>query len=180
MWFDSWSALLRILLLGSASYFALVIVLRFSGKRTLSQLNAYDFIVTVAFGSTLATIFLNTDVSLSEGALALALLAALQLLLAWLSSRREKIRSLITSQPVVLVSHGHMEEEAMRRNRITESEIFQSLRSSGVGDLSQVAAVVLETNGTLTVIGSERFGNGLAMTGVRGAGGGEYKKWSRS
>lgn len=173
MWFDSWSDILRILVLGSASYLTLVIVLRFSGKRTLSQLNAYDFIVTVAFGSTLATIFLNADVSLSEGAVALALLAALQLLLAWLSSRRERVRSMVTSQPVVLLTYGQLEREAMRRNRITESEIFQAMRSSGMADPEDVAAVVLETNGKLSVISSSKFGSGAAMKGVRGSSRGE-------
>lgn len=56
MWFDSWSDILRIILVGAASYTTLVAILRLSGKRTLGQLNVFDFVVTVALGSTLATI----------------------------------------------------------------------------------------------------------------------------
>ena len=78
MWFDSWSDVLRTLLLGGAAYVTLVLVLRVSGRRTLSQLNAFDFVVTVALGSTLATILLSSDVAWAEGATALILLAALQ------------------------------------------------------------------------------------------------------
>ena len=59
----SWADILRILLVGAASYTTLVAILRLSGKRTLGQLNVFDFVVTVALGSTLATIFLSTDVS---------------------------------------------------------------------------------------------------------------------
>ena len=82
MWFDRWSDLARVLLVGSASYATLVVVLRASGKRTLAKLNAFDLVVTVAIGSTLATAFLNSDVSWSEGVVALCVLALLQFVVA--------------------------------------------------------------------------------------------------
>src|SRR5690606_37762701 len=87
VWLDSWADLLRIVLVGTAAYAALVLVLRVSGKRTLGQLNAFDFVVTVSLGSTLATILLSTDVSFMEGLLALALLAGLQFLVASVAAR---------------------------------------------------------------------------------------------
>lgn len=78
MFFDTWQGLGRIVVVGVLAYAALVIFLRFSGKRTLSKMNAFDLIVTVALGSTLATILLSKDVALAEGLLALLLLIALQ------------------------------------------------------------------------------------------------------
>ncbi len=63
--------------MGSASYAAVVLVLRASGQRTLAKLNAFDLVDTVALSSTLATIFLSTDVSWSEGVVALTVLALL-------------------------------------------------------------------------------------------------------
>ena len=83
MWFDSWSDIIRILAVGTAAYLALVVLLRLSGKRTLAKLNAFDWVVSVALGSTLATVLLSSDVSWSEGAVALVLLAALQFVVAW-------------------------------------------------------------------------------------------------
>ena len=55
MWFDSWSDVVRVVSIGAAAYATLVAMLRISGKRTLAKLNAFDLIVTVALGSTLAT-----------------------------------------------------------------------------------------------------------------------------
>ena len=55
MWFDSWSDIVRVLLVGIASYAFLIASIRILGERTLAQLNAFDFVVTVALGSTLAT-----------------------------------------------------------------------------------------------------------------------------
>lgn len=168
MWFDSWPDILRILLVGSASYLTLVVVLRLSGKRTLSQLNAFDFIVTVAIGSTLATILLNASVSWSEGAAALALLAGLQLIAAWISSRRPAARTVLTAKPALLLQNGRMQPEALEQNRLTESEVLQAVRGSGSGDIADIAAVVLETNGKLSVIETNKFGSGTALKDVKG------------
>ncbi|HEV7949914.1 MAG TPA: YetF domain-containing protein [Glaciihabitans sp.] len=163
MWFDTWSDVARVLLVGAAAYVLLVVALRFSGKRTLSQLNAFDFVVTVALGSTLATILLSSDVSWTEGAAALVLLTALQFVVAWLSTRSGFIRRAVTSQPVLLVSDGQMIAAAVQASRLTESQVMQAARSSGFGDLSLVAALVLEPNGTLSVIGYDKRGSGSAI-----------------
>ncbi len=163
MWFDSWSVVLRTVLVGAAAYGTLVFVLRLSGKRSLSQLNAYDFVVTVALGSTLATILLSRDVAWAEGATALALLAALQFLVAWTTSRWHTLRKVVTSSPRVLLRDGTMDGDMLLSVRLTEAEVRQAVRSTGAGDLSDIAAVVLETNGKLSVISRSRFGNGSAL-----------------
>jgi uncharacterized membrane protein YcaP (DUF421 family) len=167
MWFDNWPDIARTILVGGAAYAGLVAVLRLTGKRTLSQLNAFDFIVTVALGSTLATILLSEDVSWTEGMVAFGLLAGLQLLVALLSSIWPRLRSVFTSSPVLLVEHGEYRDEAIRRNRLTRSEVRQAIRSSGSGDVSQVAALVLETNGTLSVITTASLGDGSSLEGVK-------------
>jgi uncharacterized membrane protein YcaP (DUF421 family) len=166
MWFDSWAPVLRVLIVGTVSYVTLVGVLRLSGKRTLSQLNAFDFIVTVALGSTLATILLSSDVPYAEGVAALGLLAGLQFLVAWVSSRWPRARSAITSQPTALLVDGHLRTAAVRRNRLTEAEVLQAVRSTGSGDISSIAAVVLETDGTLSVISRDTLGDGSALGGL--------------
>ncbi|MCV7153355.1 DUF421 domain-containing protein [Mycolicibacterium pyrenivorans] len=166
MWFDAWIDIVRVLLVGSAAYVTLIAVLRISGKRTLAKLNAFDLVVTVAVGSTLATILLNTDVSFAEGATAFALLATLQFLAATVSSRLGAGRSVLTARPTLLVSQGRLLDDALRRQRVSADEIRQAIRSSGQGDVSQIAAVVLETDGTLSVIAGDKIGDWSALAGV--------------
>ncbi|MGR0219836.1 DUF421 domain-containing protein [Agromyces sp. ZXT2-6] len=167
MWFDSWAETARVVLVGTAAYATLVVVLRLSGKRTLSQLNAFDFIVTVALGSTLATILLSSDVSFVEGIVALALLAALQFVIAFASSRSERLRSAVAAEPTLVVWNGEIDRDALERNRLAESEVLQAIRCSGSGGLTEVAAVVLETNGTVSVIARSRIGDGSALGDLR-------------
>lgn len=168
MWFDGWQDLVRIVLVGGAAYVWLVLVLRVSGKRTLSKLNAFDLVVTVALGSTLATILLSSDVSWTEGAVALALLAGLQLAVAATTSRLPGGRAFVTARPTLLLLDGRPDAAALRAQRVTEGELRQAVRSSAQGDLAQVAAVVLESDGSLSVVAQAQAGNRSALSDVRG------------
>ena len=152
MFFDGWDELLRVLVVGSLAYIGLVAFLRVSGKRTLAKMNAFDLVVTVALGSTLATILLSSDVSLSEGLFAFVLLCSLQYVVAWLSVRSPRFREIIKSEPALLLRNGEYLRVAMRSERVTEDEIRAAVRASGHADPSQVAAVVLETDGSFSVV----------------------------
>jgi uncharacterized membrane protein YcaP (DUF421 family) len=152
MFFDNWTELARILIVGSLAYAGLVGFLRISGKRTLSKMNAFDLVVTVALGSTLATSLLDRNVSLSEGLLAFVLLCGLQYIVAFLSVRSKAFRQVIKSEPALLLHRGEYLRSTMRRERVSEDEIRAAVRSSGQADPGAVEAVVLETDGTFSVI----------------------------
>jgi uncharacterized membrane protein YcaP (DUF421 family) len=150
--FDSWETLLRVAVAGVCSYISLVLVLPLIGNRTLSQLNAFDLIVTVALGSTLATVILNKNVALVDGLFALILLVLLQYSVSSLSLRHKRVRQVIKTEPRLLFFKGSYLQAALRTSRITEDEVLQVIRSQGIGTLSEVDAVVLETNGRFSVI----------------------------
>lgn len=119
-------------------------------------MNAFDLVVTVALGSTLATVLLSKDVALAEGVLAFVVLIGMQYLLAWGSSRSgdlaARFRGLIKNEPALLVHRGRFLENALRRERIAQVEVLAALRSEGIADIQEVAAVVLETDGTFSVV----------------------------
>jgi uncharacterized membrane protein YcaP (DUF421 family) len=152
MWFDGWSDVGRVLAMGSMAYAALVVLLRLSGKRTLSKMNAFDLVVTVALGSTLATSLLSPDVSLSEGVAAFAVLIGLQFVVAWASARSVAVARLVKSEPSLLVYRGRLLPAALLDQRVTEEEVLSALRAEGLASLEGAEAVVLETDGTFTVV----------------------------
>jgi len=152
MLFDDWSGIARVILVSVAAYAALILVLRLAGKRSLAKLNAFDLVVTVALGSTLATVLLTRDVALAEGALAFAMLAGLQWAVALASVRWRWLRRLMRAEPRLLAEDGAYREAAMREERVTRGEMDAAIRSGGIGRIEEVAVVVLETNGSLSVI----------------------------
>lgn len=123
-----------------------------SGKRTLSKLNAFDLIITIAIGSTLASIITSRSLALIEGLTALALLVAMQFVVTATAVRWAALDQLIKAEPTLLVRDGRLLARAMRRQRVTEGEILAAARAAGVQGLDQLEAVFLETDGSLTAL----------------------------
>lgn len=155
MWFDSWIDLARTAVVGLLSYVLLVSMLRISGKRTLSKMNAFDFVVTVALGSTLASVLLDKSIALAEGALGFAMLIGLQWTVALLSVRSGLFRHIVKSEPTLLFANGTFLEEELRSQRVAHEEVASAVRQHGFQRLSQVGAVVLETDGSFSVLGRD-------------------------
>jgi uncharacterized membrane protein YcaP (DUF421 family) len=168
MFFSGWDTLLRTLVVGVLAYVVLVIFLRISGKRTLSKMNAFDLIVTVALGSTLATILLSRDVALAEGALAFALLIGLQFVVTWTSVRAQWVRDAVTGEPVMLLHNGELLPAALRRARVTEKEMYAAIRAAGVAGLDEARAVVLETDGSFSVVRRDTGAGRSSLESVHG------------
>lgn len=152
IFFDSWESIFRTVVITTLAYVLLILLLRISGKRTLSKMNAFDFIVTIALGSTLATVMLNKNVALIDGILGFFLLVFLQYIITFLSARYKAISNLVKSTPALLVYKGEMLRQVMKKERIAEDEIYAILRQNGIGCIEDVDAIVLETDGSLTVI----------------------------
>ena len=152
MFFNGWESLIRTLVVGILAYCTLVLFLRIAGKRTLSKMNAFDWVVTVALGSTLATILLNQDVALAQGALALALLIALQYVVTWSSVRSQRVRKIIAADPSLLVYQGQYLESTMLKERVTKEDVMAAIRASGHSSVADVGAVILATDGEFDVV----------------------------
>jgi len=151
MLFDTWAGLGRILLVGPLAYGALMVLLRMSGKRTLTKLNAFDLVITVALGSTLATVVLSKDVALAEGVLAQGLLAGLQYAITWSSVRFRRVEDAVKSEPTLLLHQGRFLDGAMMAQWVTRTELLAVLRGSNVASPEDAAAIVLETDGSFSV-----------------------------
>jgi uncharacterized membrane protein YcaP (DUF421 family) len=169
MLFDGGQGLLRVALVGVLAYAALVLLLRVSGKRTLAKMNAFDLVVTVALGSTLATILLSKDVALAEGVLAFLVLVALQFVVAWSSVRFPWFDDLVKSEPRLLLRRGAFLHAALRAERVTEGEVRAALRSQGHASVAAIDAVILETDGSFSVIADAGASEHPTLSDVRGA-----------
>lgn len=152
MFFGDYQVLMRTVIVGLLAYIALVVIVRFSGKRTLSQLNAFDFIVTVALGSVLATILLNQDVSLLQGVAAYLILVGMQYVISKLTLASDKFDDMVKSEPRLLYYQDQYLKDNLKKERLNKSEIHQAVRASGTANMENVKAVILESEGKISVI----------------------------
>ena len=169
MLFSSWDALGRVLIVGTLAYASLVVLLRVSGKRTLSKMNAFDFVVTVAIGSVLASTLTSKDSALAEGVLALALLVGLQFVITWFSVRWDGFQRIVKAKPTLVYYDGAFLADAMTRQRVTTEEVRSAIRKHGSARMEAIEAVVLEADGSFTVLQkTEREGQRNALANVEG------------
>ena len=163
MWFSGLGDIARIGISGVVAFVALLASIRLAGNRTLSSMNASDFIVTVAMGTTVATTMLSTEVSIASGVAGIVTLVAIQALTVWTSVKYPRLRHRAEGEPVLLLHDGTPHTATMERARVSMDELRQAVREKGFGGFEDLAAVVLEANGKFAVIRRSKEGEGRAM-----------------
>jgi uncharacterized membrane protein YcaP (DUF421 family) len=160
--FGSWSGVMRVLLVGALAYVGLIVVLRVTGKRTLSKMNAFDLIVTVALGSALASTMLSKSTPLAEGLAGMTLLVLLQYAVTWLSVRSDRFQDFVKAKPSILLHRGEWQRAAMRQERVTQEEILAALHAQGTAAIDASTTVLIETDGSLSVLTEQSPSAGLS------------------
>lgn len=169
----SWAGVAIALITAIGAFGGIVLLTRLVGLRSFSKMSSFDFAVTVAIGSMLATTILSRDVSLAFGAAGVAALYGVQFLVAHARARSKRVASLVDNEPVLLMQDGEMKEQAMQRVGITRADLLAKLREANVLHTSEVLAVVFESTGDISVLHQTQSGAaGLdpeLLEGVRGA-----------
>ena len=146
----SWDDALRIALSTLGVYALVIGAIRLNGLRSLSKMSSFDFVISIAVGTIVASTLLNPSPSLAEGAIALAAVFALQRAVA--VARRRAGASFVDNSPAILMIGERMLDDALDRTRVTEDDVRGKLREANVIDLSEVYLVVLEATGDVSVL----------------------------
>ena len=152
LFFDHIDKLGRIVLTTIVVYVLIILFTKVSGKRSTSQLNNFDWIVTVMIGSLSASTILLKDIPVIEGMSAILVLYLLQLLVTKYASVSPQFNSFILSEPRIVFYQGQFLPDAMRDERLTRQEIECAMRSEGIHNFDDVEAVVFESDAKLTII----------------------------
>jgi uncharacterized membrane protein YcaP (DUF421 family) len=150
--FHDWTELLRTAAGTTITYAVLVFMLRVAGQRTLAKWYAFDLIVTVALGSTFANGVLSKNISIAQALVGFLILIGLQYAIAWIIVRVPRIRGIVNPPPKALLVSGQFKHDTMRRNRVAEADVRSAIRSNGETSIEHIGAVILEPDGTFTVI----------------------------
>lgn len=152
IFFSDWMSLLRILIISIGGYIGLVLILRISGPRTLSKMNSFDFVITIALGSVYAGGILQKKVSLLDVLLSFTMLVGLQFVVTLIASKSKKFNKIIKADPILLYAEQTYLEKQMRKAHVTKDEIDSAIREQGISSTAFIKYVVLETNGKIVAI----------------------------
>ena len=147
-----WHNMLSILITTPLVYILVIVYLRMVGKRAISQMNNFDWIVTVAMGSLVGATIINKEVKLFDGALAIGLLLLMQYVITRFMWSNPRLQGWIKSKPTLLLYEGKFLKGNMKSERILESEIHSAIREKGAYKVEDIQAVILESDAKLSVI----------------------------
>ena len=133
-------------------YFSLLLVLRLLGKRQLGEMELSEFVVAALIADLAAHPLQDMGIPLLNGLIPILVLFCCEVLIAGLSLKSIRLRSLVFGKPSLLIVHGKILQKEMYKNRFTLDELLQELRAQGITDLNTVDYGVLETNGRLSLI----------------------------
>lgn len=148
---DIFKELIRIFFICFATYVSVVIMMRISGKRTLSKLNSFDFITTLSLGSIMASTATNS-LELHKGLVAFASIVFFQFVVSKLTTKYTVVQKAVLFRPTLLFYEGDFIIETLKKERISKQEIHETIRQNGTDAIENVKAVVLEGEGSLSVI----------------------------
>lgn len=152
--FNDWQTVLRIVFSGVFIYFTLILIMNLFGKRSIANLSMHDYVVTLAMGSIVASTIISKDATILDGLVGVIVLLTLQYLVTLTSIHYARFFKTINSSPVVLFLEGEFIEENLSKNRITHFEVYSAIRMQGQTTSDNIFAVVLESNGNLSIIKS--------------------------
>lgn len=167
-WIISWADVADAALSAVLFYVLIVLVVRIVGKRATAQLNSFDWIINITVGSLAASGILLDSVSAARGAAAIVVIALLQVILTFLIQRLPWLSDIVKARPTMLVHKGRYIEKALRKTRVSKPEICGALRQHGLTRIEDATWVILETDGSMTVIsgGDGEFGSATALGNV--------------
>lgn len=147
-WSTVWITLLSAVLI----YIAMVVITRINGARTFSKFSSFDLAITIAVGSVLGRALVASDQTLLHTLVAVVALFVLQFGVDYLRSRFLLMPKLIDNPPILLMENAQLLEENLKKARMTPKAVYHELRQANVVKLSAVKAVVLESNGEVSVL----------------------------
>jgi uncharacterized membrane protein YcaP (DUF421 family) len=132
-------------------YFFILIIMRVMGKREIGKLSIFDLVVSIMIAELAVISLESTKVPMINSLIPIIILFLTQITLSYISLKSQKIRDIVDGKPSVLVEHGEIRENEMKKQRYNLDDLLLQLRENKIHSLSQVEFAVLETSGKLTV-----------------------------
>lgn len=162
------STLLAIAFRAAAVYVALSLMLRLAGKRELGQMSVFDFVVVLIIANAVQNAMVGADTSLTGGLIAALTIIVVNRLVSWVDVRVGGLDRKLMGSPTLLVHNGQFVLDHMRREGITIDEVMMAIREHGIGSLQDVQSVVLEVDGTMSVIAVTQVARRRPRRRIRG------------
>ena len=141
-----------ILIKGYLSLIFLFLVIKLLGKKQVSQLNVFDYVIGISLGNIAAEMTINSDISIINGLFAMIIYGSCSLLVSFITSKSIVARRIISGVPIVLIENGKISKEQLRKVKLDINDLLQDAREDGIFDITEVDYAIMEASGKVTFL----------------------------
>lgn len=143
---------LNVFIKGFLSLFFLFFVIKLLGKKQISQLNVFDYVIGISLGNIAAEMTINDDITILNAFLAMTIYGLCSLFVSYITNKSILARRFISGVPVILIENGKISKEQLKKVKLDLNDLMQDAREDGIFDLSKVDYAIMEVSGKVTFL----------------------------
>lgn len=144
--------MVSVIIKGFMSLLFLFLIIKMLGKKQVSQLNIFDYVIGISLGNLAAEMTINSDISIINGFIAMTIYGSCSLFVSFITNKSIIARRIISGVPVVLIENGHISKEQLRKVKLDINDLLQDAREDGIFDISKVDYAIMESSGKVTFL----------------------------
>lgn len=148
----SLNEVLIVILRGLLSLTTLFLITKLLGKKQVSQLSLFDYVIGISIGNFAAEITINLEASLVYGIVAVVEFGLIAYAISILTMKSIKLRRFFMGVPTVLIDKGQLIEKALKKVHFDVNDLLEECRSNGYFDLNEIDYAIMECNGKLSIM----------------------------
>lgn len=138
-------------------YVVIVFALRFMGKRQIGELQPSELVITILISNIASLPIEDTNIPLIGGIIPILVLICFEVVISAIAVKSNRLRSIVTGQPRIVIEHGKVNQKALKDLRLTINDLMEELRAKNIFDVKEVSFAIVETNGTISVYQKQPF-----------------------
>ena len=144
--------IVNVIIKGYLSLIFLFFVIKMLGKKQVSQLNIFDYVIGISLGNLAAEMTINSDISIISGLLAMIIYGSCSLFASFITKKSIIARRFISGVPIVLIEHGKISKEQLKKVKLDVNDLLQDAREDGIFDITKVDYAIMEASGKVTFL----------------------------
>lgn len=138
-------------------YFVILLMMRIMGKREIGKLSVFDLVISILIAEIATFVIEDPHKPFIEGILPMVTLVVIQIIIAWISLKSQTLRLWIDGKSSMIIEHGKLNREEMRKQKYSLDDLMLQLRENRVMNVADVEFAILEPTGKLTVERKQDF-----------------------
>ena len=133
-------------------YILVLLVMRMMGKREISQMQPFELVIAIMIADLATVPMSDTGIPITSGIVPILALLLFQLIISIINLKSITFRKIVCGKPRILIYRGKIDEQALKKEKVTINELQERLREKGIFTIGDVEYAIIETSGDLSVI----------------------------